>query len=206
MRIWILAAIGVFIAASGARAQGAGSCDPAVDYSSPAAMIDALKPKTAEQVEACRSRGIRLSTPGTTAPNAAAPVMSTASPPPPAASQNNRLAVLALSVPFPTGSADLTPASRQILDRVADALNSGDLKTFRFRIEGHTDTVGTAEFNRTLSKQRAESVRHYLETVRGVEASRLDDVGLGFDQPLVATPPGTAEARNRRVEVVNIGR
>ena len=63
---------------------------------------------------------------------------------------------------FPTGSADLTPAARASLDNLGKALASSDLANFRFRIEGHTDNVGSKEANRALSQQRAEAVVSYL--------------------------------------------
>ncbi len=69
-----------------------------------------------------------------------------------------------LTVNFPTGSADLTPAARASLDALGKALASSDLASFRFRIEGHTDNVGSREENLSLSQQRAEAVVSYLTT------------------------------------------
>ena len=110
-----------------------------------------------------------------------------------------------LTVNFPSGSADLTPAARQSLDALGKALSSPDLANYRFRIEGHTDNVGSADSNRALSQQRAEAVVNYLATQYHVQTSRLEAIGMGQDQPLVDAPPQTAEPRNRRVQVVNIG-
>ena len=110
-----------------------------------------------------------------------------------------------LTVNFPTGSADLTPAARASLDNLGKALSSNDLKDFRFRIEGHTDNVGSAQENLTLSQKRAEAVVSYLESQYSVAAARLEAVGMGEEKPLVQTPPQTPEARNRRVQVINLG-
>jgi OOP family OmpA-OmpF porin len=110
-----------------------------------------------------------------------------------------------LTVNFSTGSADLTPAARASLDNLGKALSSSDLAKFRFRIEGHTDTVGSREENIALSRRRAEAVVAYLTTEFHVAASRLDPVGMGPDHPLVRTGPQTPEAKNRRVQVVNLG-
>jgi OmpA-OmpF porin, OOP family len=110
-----------------------------------------------------------------------------------------------LTVNFPSGSADLTPAARQSLDALGKALSSADLANYRFRIEGHTDNVGTADSNRALSQQRAEAVVNYLSSQYHVQTSRLEAVGMGEDQPLVQTPPQTPEPRNRRVQVINLG-
>jgi OmpA-OmpF porin, OOP family len=110
-----------------------------------------------------------------------------------------------LTVNFPTGSADLTPAARASLDNLGKALASSELENFRFRIEGHTDNVGSKEANQTLSQQRAEAVVSYLTSQYNVAPTRLEAVGKGQEDPLVDTPPQTPEARNRRVQVINLG-
>jgi OmpA-OmpF porin, OOP family len=84
-------------------------------------------------------------------------------------------------------------------------LASPELANFRFRIEGHTDNVGSQEANLVLSQQRAEAVVSYLTSQYNVAPSRLEAVGKGQDDPLVETPPQTPEARNRRVQVINLG-
>jgi len=110
-----------------------------------------------------------------------------------------------LTVNFPTGSAELTQAARTSLDNLGKALASSELANFRFRIEGHTDNVGSKEANLSLSQQRAESVVSYLTSQYNVAPSRLEAVGKGQEDPLVDTPPQTPEARNRRVQVINLG-
>jgi outer membrane protein OmpA-like peptidoglycan-associated protein len=110
-----------------------------------------------------------------------------------------------LMVLFPTNSAELTPEATQTLDRLGQALNSQQLSSFRFRIEGHTDTVGSAAYNRSLSQRRADSVVSYLEQKFGIPAARLKAVGLGEQGLLVSTGAQVAEPRNRRVQVVNLG-
>jgi outer membrane protein OmpA-like peptidoglycan-associated protein len=110
-----------------------------------------------------------------------------------------------LSVNFATGSAELTPQAIRTLDELGRALASQDLAGFRFRVEGHTDTVGTAALNQTLSERRAAAVVDYLVTKHGIPRSRLEAVGLGDSQLLVPTGPQVNEPRNRRVQVVNIG-
>ncbi len=112
---------------------------------------------------------------------------------------------VSLSVQFATGSADLTPQAQQTLDQLGKALSSSDLAQYRFRIEGHTDTVGTPDYNQALSQQRADAVAAYLESKFGVSASRLQAVGMGEQGLLVPTPPNTPNDKNRRVNVVNLG-
>jgi OmpA-OmpF porin, OOP family len=142
-------------------------------------------------------RGIKMANPGgaaTTAPAA-----------PPAAKPDEGGPSVSLTVEFATDSAELTPQSRQTLDQLGRALTSPDLAKFRFRIEGHTDTVGSPGYNKALSQRRASAVADYLEKNFGVVPTRLEAVGFGQDGLLVPTPPQTANAQNRRVKVVNLG-
>jgi outer membrane protein OmpA-like peptidoglycan-associated protein len=112
---------------------------------------------------------------------------------------------LDLSVEFGTGSAKLTPSAERVLSRLGQALTSPRLAGDRFRIEGHTDTVGDPATNQALSEQRAASVVDFLEKKFGVEAARLESVGLGEKDLAVPTAPQTPEPRNRRVHIVNLG-
>jgi outer membrane protein OmpA-like peptidoglycan-associated protein len=176
-------------------------------------IINALRP-TGNMVTGS-TRGIRLGgSPAPQAPSSAHPVSATptneaATHTAPgvrdeAATQDSGPSIN-LTVNFPTGSADLTPAARASLDNLGKALASSELANFRFRIEGHTDNVGSKEANQTLSQQRAEAVVSYLTSQYNVAPSRLEAIGKGQEDPLVDTPPQTPEARNRRVQVINLG-
>jgi len=110
-----------------------------------------------------------------------------------------------LTVLFQSGSAELTPQAIQALNELGTALSNPSLAGFRFRIEGHTDTVGTREYNLSLSEQRAKAVAAYLESKFAIDPGRVEPVGVGPDHPLVPTPAQTPEPRNRRVQVVNLG-
>ncbi len=112
---------------------------------------------------------------------------------------------VSLTVQFATGSADLTPQATQALDRLGSALTDRTLSNYRFRIEGHTDTVGSPEANKELSERRASAVVDYLSSKFHVDRSRVEPIGMGEEGLAVATPPQTPEARNRRVQVVNLG-
>jgi OmpA-OmpF porin, OOP family len=180
-------------------------------------IINSLKPTGNLGTE----RGIRLApappTPAPAAPAAAtppAPAAATTAAPAPAAPAPTTAAAAApatappsvnLNVEFATDSATLTPAARHTLDALGEALTSQQLAAYRFRIEGHTDTVGSAAYNLTLSQKRADAVAAYLEKKFNVSASRLEAIGMGEKGLLVPTPPNTDELRNRRVQVINIG-
>ena len=123
----------------------------------------------------------------------------------PAAASVGRPASVSLTVEFATGSAALTAQARHTLDALGKALNDPKLAGDKFRIEGHTDTVGSAAGNLALSQHRAERVAQYLEDRFSIPAARLTPVGMGEQGLAVATPPQTPNAANRRVVVVNLG-
>jgi len=68
-------------------------------------------------------------------------------------------------------------------------------------VVGHTDGVGTAAVNDALAKQRAETVRAELVR-RGLAPANVQASGRGSRDPVVSTPQGVAEPRNRRVEII----
>jgi outer membrane protein OmpA-like peptidoglycan-associated protein len=167
-------------------------CHPGMALADPTAddIINSLKPNTALKGP---TRGIR-----------ALPSSTPARAPAQARAGGDDRPSLDLSVQFQSGSANLTPAAIHTLDRLGKALASPQLADDRFRIEGHTDTVGTRETNKPLSQHRAEAVAAYLESTFGIAASRLEAVGVGEDDLLISTPDQTPEPRNRRVHIVNL--
>lgn len=110
-----------------------------------------------------------------------------------------------LAVDFETGSAELTPRAMATLDQLGKALTSPELAAYNFKIAGHTDTVGDPSINQSLSDQRAQAVKSYLEAKFGISDARLQAVGLGENDLLDPTPPQTPDQRNRRVQIINIG-
>jgi OmpA-OmpF porin, OOP family len=172
-------------------------------------IIDALKPTG--NLQTGNTRGIRpLGSSGqtTTAAPAWPPtsdVRNAATQPMPAPAGSGAGRSINLTVVFATDSAQLTPEAMAALDELGRALSNRELSEYRFRIEGHTDTVGSADHNRALSELRAASVVAYLTTNFGVARSRLVAVGMGEQGLLVPTPPQTPELRNRRVQIINLG-
>jgi outer membrane protein OmpA-like peptidoglycan-associated protein len=99
---------------------------------------------------------------------------------------------------FDTGSATLKPGAREKLARVAGILLSHpDLK---LEIEGHTDSVGDADYNQRLSENRADSVRAYL-VAQGIAAS-VTTTGFGETHPVASNDTQAGRQQNRRVELV----
>jgi outer membrane protein OmpA-like peptidoglycan-associated protein len=103
-------------------------------------------------------------------------------------------------IEFETGAADITSWGKKQLDVVGRGMNNGDLAGKAFRLEGHTDDVGTAEFNMDLSRRRAQSVREYLLS-KGVSASRVATRAMGESSPFVPGETEAARKKNRRVEI-----
>ncbi|HQS95887.1 MAG: hypothetical protein B7X90_03590 [Novosphingobium sp. 17-62-19] len=106
-----------------------------------------------------------------------------------------------LSINFASGSAAIAPASRGQAQILANALKAPSAAGKRFVVGGHTDSVGGREYNLELSKRRAEALVQFL-VESGVERSRLQPEGYGFEKPV----PGLSAkaAANRRVEIVKI--
>ncbi|MBZ5487759.1 OmpA family protein [Halomonas aquamarina] len=101
-------------------------------------------------------------------------------------------------VNFEFDSAELTSNARNILNGVAERLvNNPDV---RVSIEGHTDSRGTAQYNKDLSQRRAESVTTYLAQ-RGVGSNRMRAVGYGEERPIASNDTDEGRAQNRRVEL-----
>lgn len=169
----------------------AGALVPAIGLAQPNPSADQIiKSLTPGQDLSTTTRGIRIGPGKAPAPQAA-----------PAA----HVASVNLNVRFATGSADLTPDAQRTLDELGRALSAQQLASYKFRIEGHTDTVGDKQTNQMLSERRAATVVDYLESRYHIDRSRLQAVGMGEESLLVSTPDQTPEPRNRRVEVVNIG-
>lgn len=106
-----------------------------------------------------------------------------------------------LAIGFQSGSSTLTPAGTAQAARLVEALKSSDLAGSRFVVAGHTDSVGSRALNLELSRKRAQALVDYL-VANGVDRSRLEPQGYGFDRPL---PGRTArDGANRRVEIVKV--
>lgn len=102
------------------------------------------------------------------------------------------------NITFDTGRADIKPQFHGVLDDVANTLNNYYETTVE--VSGHTDSVGSAEFNQRLSEQRANSVRSYLIR-KGVSAARITAIGFGESMPIASNADAYGRAQNRRVEL-----
>jgi outer membrane protein OmpA-like peptidoglycan-associated protein len=116
------------------------------------------------------------------------------------AKQTDRGMVMTLSdVLFDTGQATLKPGADRALDRLAQFLK--DSPNSAVLIEGHTDSVGTDDYNLALSQRRAQSVADALSS-RGISSDRIQTKGLGKAYPVASNDTQARRQQNRRVEIV----
>ena len=103
-----------------------------------------------------------------------------------------------LSIYFDTGSAAISSQGAGVLDQAARTYRDG--KPIIMVVSGGSDSTGSAASNLRLSQQRADNVLPGL-VARGIPIERFQVLAKGETEPAVPAPDGTAEARNRRVEI-----
>lgn len=111
-------------------------------------------------------------------------------------------ASISMQIQFAFNSDRIEGASATTMSNLAAALKSDELKGRTFQVVGHTDGVGSANYNMRLSQMRAASVKRFLVD-QGVQAGRLSASGTGANNLLNKSDPSAAE--NRRVEIVASG-
>jgi outer membrane protein OmpA-like peptidoglycan-associated protein len=99
---------------------------------------------------------------------------------------------------FEFNKADLQPADKELLSRIAGILITSH--DYTISVNGHTDDVGSDAYNQKLSERRAQAVRDYLVQA-GLPADILSVEGHGKSLPLVRGTSDAARAKNRRVEL-----
>ncbi len=102
-------------------------------------------------------------------------------------------------ITFAFDRADIAPQFNPVLDDVARTLVEYNQTTVN--VIGHTDSVGTDQYNQGLSERRASAVAGAL-TARGVAAQRIYVQGMGESQPIASNDTEEGRARNRRVEII----
>jgi outer membrane protein OmpA-like peptidoglycan-associated protein len=103
---------------------------------------------------------------------------------------------------FDSGQYTLRPLAREKLAKISGIVLA--YPTLMLAVEGNTDSVGTEEFNQTLSEKRAESVRTYL-TRQGVPEGSTTAAGFGKSRPIASNDTSDGRQQNRRVELIVSG-
>jgi outer membrane protein OmpA-like peptidoglycan-associated protein len=102
------------------------------------------------------------------------------------------------AITFGFDSAEVQPQFRPVLDNLAVTLN--EYNQTLIEVAGHTDSIGSAAYNQTLSERRASNVANYLGS-RGVMRDRMIVVGAGQTRPIASNATEAGRAQNRRVEI-----
>jgi len=105
----------------------------------------------------------------------------------------------AFQVFFDFNKSDITAAAAKVIQAAADNIKAGHVT--QIVVTGHTDTVGSAQYNQGLSERRAAAVKSRL-IADGIGADGIRTIGVGKTGLLVPTPDGVREAQNRRAEIV----
>ncbi len=103
---------------------------------------------------------------------------------------------------FEFNKADLKPESAAALEQIAKLLSSDS--GLKLLVTGHTDNVGSFEFNRSLSERRAQAVVRELVTRYSISNDRLFPFGVSFAAPAASNETEEGRAKNRRVELVRM--
>jgi outer membrane protein OmpA-like peptidoglycan-associated protein len=103
---------------------------------------------------------------------------------------------------FDFDQASLKPGAKEKLAKVSGILLA--YPTLHLNVEGHTDSVGTDDYNLKLSQRRADAVRDYL-TSNGISAANVQSIGLGKAGPVASNDTASGRQQNRRVEMVVSG-
>ena len=103
-----------------------------------------------------------------------------------------------LAIKFRYKSFKITADTIGVVLRLANLLN--EYENYKIKILGYTDNVGSARYNKKLSKKRAEAVKDVL-LQEGIEESRIEAVGMGKDNPIASNKTSEGRAQNRRIEV-----
>lgn len=110
-----------------------------------------------------------------------------------------RVAIDLRGVEFDFDKSTLRPESRQTLDEATEVLRQ--YPDIRVEVAGHTDSIGSDEYNQGLSERRSKAVYDYL-VGNGIDAGRLNSQGYGESRPIADNATREGRQRNRRVELV----
>lgn len=106
---------------------------------------------------------------------------------------------------FERRSSDLSPEGKQMLEQSTQQAKEKFKRALMIEVVGHTDDVGTAQYNRELSQARAQAVAQYLKQM-GVNPQKILVTGAGKSTPIATNATEEGRQENRRVEILMVGR
>jgi OOP family OmpA-OmpF porin len=137
--------------------------------------------------------------PAQPAPPAAAPAPAAPAPAPrPAPASVRQAVVIQADALFDFDKSVLRPDGRKAIDDALAKLRGVDLEMVI--ATGHTDSVGTPQYNQRLSERRAAAVKDYLVS-KGIAASKITTIGKGESQPVATNKTAEGRQKNRRVDI-----
>jgi outer membrane protein OmpA-like peptidoglycan-associated protein len=166
-------------------AQGAGGLTDFRDRSS-YSVEDLAQALFAEPASPVRTRGV----------GPAKPLLSSPLPQP----------TVALNVLFTPNSATLPTTSYAEVDKLGMVLSWPQYTDYRIQLAGHTDNLGSERKNQALSERRVQSIKAYLTQHFRIAPERVQVMGYGSTKPIAPNDTPEGRAKNRRVEVVSLGR
>ena len=122
-----------------------------------------------------------------------------AAPPPPPMPVYEKHTVSATAL-FDFDKAVLKPAGKEAIHGIDEEIKSSKAKVIDINVVGHTDSVGTEEYNQQLSVRRANAVKDYMVS-EGIDPGIIDVKGMGEAEPVASNDTAEGRAKNRRVEI-----
>ena len=113
---------------------------------------------------------------------------------------------VALNVLFAPNSDTLPATSYAEVDKLGTVLSWPQYTDYRIQLAGHTDNQGSERKNQALSERRVQSIKAYLTQHFHIAPERVQTVGYGSTKPIALNDTPEGRMKNRRVEVVNLGR
>ncbi len=111
-------------------------------------------------------------------------------------------AEVAIKVLFKFGSTEIADGdSQKQLDEAGKALSSEILSQYQFEIAGHTDSIGSATYNRRLSEKRSSAIKDMLCEKYGISRDKIVSVGYGESDPISPNDSADGRSKNRRVVI-----
>lgn len=113
--------------------------------------------------------------------------------------QGNNLLLRLKAMNFPIGMAEIPNDSLSTLRKVKELVKANASEVI---VQGHTDAVGSANLNKRLSEERADTVAKYLVDEQAIPEDHVRSVGYGFERPIASNKSRDGRKQNRRVDIV----